>query len=54
MYTAVLLDTLGIDRAALAPTFAVGRVAGLWPADPSGLALHRAGFGVSRSIRRGP
>lgn len=27
-YTAVLLDTLGIDRAAFAPTFAVGRVAG--------------------------
>ncbi|HEY8380302.1 MAG TPA: citrate synthase/methylcitrate synthase [Nannocystis sp.] len=27
-YTAVLLDTLGIDRAAFSPTFAVGRVAG--------------------------
>ncbi len=27
-YTAVLLDTVGIDRAAFAPTFAVGRVAG--------------------------
>jgi citrate synthase len=27
-YTAVLLDTLGLDRAAFAPTFAVGRVAG--------------------------
>ncbi len=27
-YTAVLLDTLGIPRAAFAPTFAVGRVAG--------------------------
>jgi citrate synthase len=24
----VLLDTLGLDRAAFAPTFAVGRVAG--------------------------
>ncbi len=30
-YTAVLLDTVGIDRAAFAPTFAVGRVAG-WAA----------------------
>ena len=27
-YTAVLLDTVGIDRAAFSPTFAVGRVAG--------------------------
>lgn len=27
-YTAVLLDTVGLDRAAFAPTFAVGRVAG--------------------------
>jgi len=27
-YTAVLLDTLGLDRAAFTPTFAVGRVAG--------------------------
>ncbi len=27
-YTAVLLDTVGIDRAAFAPTFAVGRVLG--------------------------
>lgn len=27
-YTAVLLDTLGIDRALFSPTFAVGRVAG--------------------------
>ena len=27
-YTAVLLDTVGIDRAAFTPTFAVGRVAG--------------------------
>lgn len=30
-YTAVLLDTLGLDRAAFTPTFAVGRVAG-WAA----------------------
>ncbi|WP_366524533.1 hypothetical protein [Nannocystis sp.] len=27
----MLLDTLGIERAAFAPTFAVSRVAGLWP-----------------------
>jgi citrate synthase len=27
-YTAVLLDTVGVDRAAFSPTFAVGRVAG--------------------------
>ncbi|APR87361.1 Citrate synthase (si) [Minicystis rosea] len=30
-YTAVLLDTVGLDRAAFSPTFAVGRVAG-WSA----------------------
>jgi citrate synthase len=30
-YTAVLLDTIGVDRAAFSPTFAVGRVAG-WAA----------------------
>jgi citrate synthase len=30
-YTAVLLDTLGLDRASFTPTFAVGRVAG-WAA----------------------
>jgi citrate synthase len=30
-YTAVLLDTIGLDRAAFTPTFAVGRVAG-WAA----------------------
>jgi citrate synthase len=29
-YTAVLLEALGLDRAQLSPTFAVGRVAGWW------------------------
>ncbi|MBI5518194.1 MAG: citrate synthase [Deltaproteobacteria bacterium] len=29
-YTAVLLDSLGLDREAFTPTFAVGRVAGWW------------------------
>ncbi len=47
-YTAVLLDTLGIDRAAFAPTFAVGRVAG-WCAH---VAEQRAGGRLIRPASR--